>query len=187
MIGRGSRRGPHRLAKEYRHHLVPKNKDLEVKARTDWAQTEAGASEEEEESREEAPTTLMIRNIPNRYTRADLLEEMEDLGLSGTFDFFYLPLDQCRRHRHHGYARKTMSNLGYAFVNFIDSRSAKRCQDVLQDKPFTRHRLDSKRVADICVAHIQGLEANLAHYESAVVSGAKFPECRPMMTADLSR
>jgi RNA recognition motif-containing protein len=189
------------MVKEYRHQLVPKHLDLgrdaaeeqQRQAREAAGLATAEAEEAPAEGRapevasgEDGPSTMMLRNIPNRYTRDDLLAEMEELGLAGTFDFFYLPLDQCRRHKHHGCARKMMSNLGYAFVNFVDARWARRCQDQFQDRPFTRHRLDSRRVADVCVAHIQGLKANLAHYERAAVSGAKFHECRPMLTVDLT-
>jgi len=37
-------------------------------------------------------TTLMIRNIPNKYTQ-DLMLERIDRKFSNTYDFFYLPID----------------------------------------------------------------------------------------------
>ena len=37
-------------------------------------------------------TTLMIRNIPNKYSQKMLLEEI-DTNHAGVYDFFYLPID----------------------------------------------------------------------------------------------
>ena len=37
-------------------------------------------------------TTLMIKNIPNKYTQKMLLEEI-DRNHFGAYDFFYLPID----------------------------------------------------------------------------------------------
>ena len=42
--------------------------------------------------KEVAKTTLMIKNIPNKYTKEMILEEIDDkFGIS--YDFFYLPID----------------------------------------------------------------------------------------------
>lgn len=37
-------------------------------------------------------TTLMIKNIPNKYTQRMLLQTI-DIQFKGTYDFFYLPID----------------------------------------------------------------------------------------------
>ena len=37
-------------------------------------------------------TTLMVRNIPNKYTIQDLSYEI-DLNFANTYDFLYLPCD----------------------------------------------------------------------------------------------
>ena len=55
-------------------------------------------------------TTIMIRNIPNKYTQAMLLQEI-DASYRGSYDFFYLPIDF-----------KNKCNVGYAFINFMDYR-----------------------------------------------------------------
>jgi len=76
--------------KVYRHSHVPKSGNFV------------------QELSKQGVTTLMLRNIPNRYTQAELISELEGLGFgSGSFDFFYLPVD-----------KGTSSNVGYAFVNF---------------------------------------------------------------------
>lgn len=38
-------------------------------------------------------TTLMLRNIPNKYTQEMVLQEVEAAGLELKYDFFYLPID----------------------------------------------------------------------------------------------
>jgi hypothetical protein len=53
-------------------------------------------------------TTLMIKNIPNKYDQEMLLEAI-NLNFKGSYDFFYLPIDF-----------KNKCNVGYAFINFIN-------------------------------------------------------------------
>ena len=38
-------------------------------------------------------TTIMVKNIPNKYTQDTLLEEFS-VNHDKTFDFFYLPIDK---------------------------------------------------------------------------------------------
>jgi hypothetical protein len=52
--------------------------------------------------------TVMLRNIPNNYSRQALLELMDKQGFAGKYDFVYLPMDFNRN-----------ANLGYAFVNLV--------------------------------------------------------------------
>jgi hypothetical protein len=52
-------------------------------------------------------TTIMIKNVPNKYSQRALLDVI-DVNHSGKYDFFYLPIDF-----------RNKCNLGYAFLNFI--------------------------------------------------------------------
>ena len=37
-------------------------------------------------------TTVMLRNIPNKYTQSALLQALDDKGFRGKYNFFYLPV-----------------------------------------------------------------------------------------------
>lgn len=51
-------------------------------------------------------TTVMIRNIPNKFN-SQALAQCVDESFAGTYDFLYLPVDP-----------KSKCNVGYAFINF---------------------------------------------------------------------
>jgi len=70
---------------------------------------------QESKASTEPPTTVMLRNIPNRYTQLELIEELESLGFVSCFDFLYAPTDF-----------GTMGNVGYAFINFTTADWAAR-------------------------------------------------------------
>jgi hypothetical protein len=152
--------------KDYHHKHVPRNHDLQANF-----------------ARREGPhniTTVMLRNIPNRLCQVELIAELEDLGFSGTFDFVYIPMDNGRKHR--GSSRSSMSNVGYAFVNFVCASWAERCTAVFQDHSFP----GSSRVTRVSPAHVQGLEANMAHFASSAVNSQKLQQRRPVVMASLS-
>lgn len=52
-------------------------------------------------------TTIMIKNIPNKYDQISLLREI-NINHMGKYDFLYLPIDF-----------KNNANVGYAFINFV--------------------------------------------------------------------
>lgn len=107
-------------------------------------------------------TTLMLRNIPNRYTRAMLLKEFEDAGTMKSIDFFYLPMDI----RHN-------CNVGYCFVNLTSKKAAQRFAKTFGDKKL--EQVTSEKRCRISPAKVQGKEENIQQYmeqyrSSAVVS-----------------
>jgi hypothetical protein len=140
------------------HGSVPKNTDMARFA---------------EKTGEDKVTTLMVRNIPNMYTRSMLIEELDSLGFEGDYDFIYLPID-----------KSTQWNVGYAFVNFKTSEAAKRCVTDVTDYTFDRFEHGSRKVAKISVAHIQGLEKNLEYYSKTAVQCARVNAHRPHIVSD---
>jgi len=141
--------------KDYCHKSVPHRVDLRSKGNV----------------RADDPTTLMIRNVPNCYTQGDLLSELEDLDFGGKFDFAYLPLDKCSK-----------ASVGYAFVNFVSASLAARFMEGSRGHRFTLPRKNKEMV--VSVAHLQGLAANLEHYESRAIKSSKMALQAPFVSVE---
>merc|ERR1712084_41960 len=70
---------------------------------------------------EEHKRTVVMRNIPNQYTRDMLLTLINQHGFAGSYSLVYLPMDFA-----------TGMAVGYAFINFIEHDDAVRFQDAFQ-------------------------------------------------------
>jgi hypothetical protein len=103
-------------------------------------------------------TTVMIKNIPNRYTQPILLAEIDSLGFADTYDFCHMPIDMINA-----------CNVGYAFINFVKPEICDAFVEVMQ---YYRFRTFRSRKLGACVpAHIQGIENNLKHFAKTRVMG----------------
>ena len=126
-----------------------------------YAQTEGGFHEK---------TTVMLRNIPNKYTQRMLLDQLSALGYEGKYDFFYLPIDFRNR-----------CNVGYAFINFTSGDAAVEFKDHLHGYRLTG--FNSQKICEVSYARVQGLKANIQHYRNSPVNGIAIPEYRPLLFA----
>ncbi|KAK6946312.1 Mei2-like, C-terminal RNA recognition motif [Dillenia turbinata] len=114
-------------------------------------------------------TTVMIKNIPNKYTRELLIkflddhcfkenhneeEEKGERPSSTSFDFLYLPMDF-----------RTNCNKGYAFVNFTDPKAAWRLYLSSHNKSW--EHFQSPKIREIVSGAIQGKEALVKHFEAS--------------------
>lgn len=109
-------------------------------------------------------TTLMLRNIPNDYTRSMILELLDSNGFDNKYDFVYLPVDFSR-----------MAGLGYVFVNFVSHADAELAKLCLQG--FNQWKIQSQKTCEVCWGHpLQGLEAHIARYRSSPVMHADIPD-----------
>merc|ERR1711998_768910 len=98
--------------------------------------------------KEDECTTLMVRNIPNKYSQRMVLNVIHKFGFKGTFDFLYVPSDFATR-----------VNVGYCFVNFTKPEYAQ-----LFAKVFHRMHLNgfkSKKLVQISLGTTQGFDANI--------------------------
>mmetsp|Transcript_84370 Transcript_84370/g.149182 ORF Transcript_84370/g.149182 Transcript_84370/m.149182 type:complete len:366 (-) Transcript_84370:211-1308(-) len=122
----------------------------DVEARGEWAEV----------------YTVMLRNIPNKYSQSALCDEINNQGYAGLYDFLYLPIDM-----------ETNANKGYAFINFVEPRAAWAFKCQFDDRKLGR--FNSSKVVKVVPATLQGLDANYAHYSSARVSRGD-PKARPL-------
>ena len=86
--------------------------------------------------------TLIIRNIPNKYTMKLLLEEI-NLHFYGKYDIIYLPLDF-----------EKGKNLGYGFINFIDPIHIMYFYDEFIGKKW--NNFNSEKKCQLAYSKIQG-------------------------------
>lgn len=115
-------------------------------------------------------TTVMLRNLPNNYTRGILLELLDAEGFQGRYDFVYLPIDF-----------RTHAALGYAFINLVAPADAERLHR--QINGFSHWALPSSKVCCVGWSHPhQGLESHIARYRNSPLMHEAVPdEYRPVL------
>ncbi|CAN6912858.1 hypothetical protein Bca4012_087285 [Brassica carinata] len=104
-------------------------------------------------SGEDLRTTLMIKNIPNKYTRKMLLAAIDETN-RGTYDFLYLPIDF-----------KNKCNVGYAFINMVSPTFIIALYEAFDGKKWDK--FNSEKVASLAYARIQGKTALMAHFQNS--------------------
>mmetsp|Transcript_102858 Transcript_102858/g.286435 ORF Transcript_102858/g.286435 Transcript_102858/m.286435 type:complete len:400 (+) Transcript_102858:103-1302(+) len=121
-------------------------------------------------------TTVMLRNIPNRYTQTMLLSLLDEHDFKLHYDFVYLPMDF-----------RNGVNLGYAFVNLLTHEDALRFMETFEG--FSRWFFDSAKVCEVSWAHPhQGLNEHVERYRNSPVMHPTMPEeYKPMIFKDGAR
>lgn len=121
-------------------------------------------------------TTVMLRNIPNKYTREMLIKQLS-VDFNGQFDFMYLPIDF-----------KNKCNVGYGFINF---RTVEACDKFVKDFHGVDVRkclpgLNSKKVVEVTPARVQGLAENVRRLRNSPVMNQLMdhPEWMPLLFND---
>ncbi|KAJ6414815.1 hypothetical protein OIU84_003766 [Salix udensis] len=115
---------------------------------------------------EDNRTTLMIKNIPNKYTSKMLLAAIDERH-KGTYNFVYLPIDF-----------KNKCNVGYAFINMIDPRQIIPFFQAFNGKKW--EKFNSEKVASLAYARIQGKAALIAHFQNSSLMNED-KRCRPIL------
>ncbi|XP_057507549.1 protein terminal ear1 homolog [Actinidia eriantha] len=119
----------------------------------------------------DARTTVMIKNIPNKYSQKLLLnmldnhcihcnEQIADGGdepPSSAYDFVYLPIDFINK-----------CNVGYGFVNMTSPQATWRLYKAFHNQNW--EVFNSKKICEVTYARLQGVEALKEHFKNS-----KFP------------
>jgi hypothetical protein len=124
----------------------------------------------EESVTAETRTTVMLRDLPEDYTRASLLKLLATQGFFGRFDFVYLPIDF-----------KHQKNLGYALVNLVSASEALRFTAHFENFPISGVSSGQNFSVRWCSPQ-QGLEAHVQRYRNSPVMHESVPEeWRPLL------
>ncbi|KAK6932265.1 Mei2-like, C-terminal RNA recognition motif [Dillenia turbinata] len=117
-------------------------------------------------SGDDTRTTLMIKNIPNKYTSKMLLAAIDE-NHRGTYDFLYLPIDF-----------KNKCNVGYAFINMLSPSHIIPFYEAFNGKKW--EKFNSEKVASLAYARIQGKAALVAHFQNSSLMNED-KRCRPIV------
>ncbi|KAK8958226.1 Protein MEI2-like 2 [Platanthera guangdongensis] len=117
-------------------------------------------------SGEDTRTTLMIKNIPNKYTSKMLLAAINE-NYKGAYDFLYLPIDF-----------KNKCNVGYAFINMASPSHIISFYQAFNGKRW--EKFNSEKVASLAYARIQGRAALVSHFQNSSLMNED-RRCRPIL------
>eukprot|EP00438_Fugacium_kawagutii_P025515 Skav224453 [mRNA] locus=scaffold3438:39234:39845:+ [translate_table: standard] len=96
-------------------------------------------------------TTVMLKNIPAKYTQRMLLRELLAAGFQGKMDFMHLPIDPC-----------TGNSRGFAFCNLTTAEAAELFYCIFQRRFLKCHSAEIP--LEVMAAEVQGFEANATCY-----------------------
>ncbi|KAI4363767.1 hypothetical protein MLD38_019942 [Melastoma candidum] len=115
---------------------------------------------------EDNRTTMIIKNIPNKYATKMLLACIDEHHRR-TYDFFYLPIDF-----------KNKCNVGYAFINMVSTSNVISFYKKFNGKKW--ENFNSGKIASLAYARIQGRVALINHFQnSSLMNEDKW--CRPIV------
>ncbi|CAE8632913.1 unnamed protein product [Polarella glacialis] len=120
----------------------------------------------------EVEVTMMIKNLPPNCSQQELLEQINQSGFSGCYNFGYLPCNFSSGQAH-----------GFAFVNFTSASAARDFRQAWHDRrwfyssPVPRF---GPRLA-VSPADVQGLQANLKRWGCSRLRRIRNPNLRPFV------
>lgn len=115
-------------------------------------------------NKQDIRTTIMIKNIPNKFTR-EMLISIIDYKFKGCYDLFIFPQDanKCK-------------NFGYGFINFIHPFYIPYFYFLFDHNTWSG--TNSKKICELSYSKIQGKNQLLKHYPKKIIfvnmEGEKF-------------
>jgi len=120
-------------------------------------------------------TTVMLRNLPNSYTRQMLMNMLDAEGFAGLYDFVYCPIDF-----------KSHLSLAYAFINLVSVKETKRFWK--QFHGYSNWVVPSHKIARVNWSEFQGLADNVERYRNSPVMHEAVPdEYKPVLLSGTER
>ncbi|KAJ0266196.1 Protein MEI2-like 4 [Hirschfeldia incana] len=177
-VSRSSRQMPHFLSGRNPMLSVPGSFDLPNERYRNLSQRRSEFSSSNAEKKlfeldvdrilrgEDNRTTLMIKNIPNKYTSKMLIAAIDEY-CKGTYDFLYLPIDF-----------KNKCNVGYAFINLTEPENIVPFYKAFNGKKW--EKFNSEKVAYLAYGRIQGKSALIAHFQNSSLMNED-KRCRPIL------
>ena len=118
-------------------------------------------------------TSVMIKNIPNKYSQQLLLDTI-DKDFRGKYDFFYLPIDF-----------KNKCNVGYAFLNFLSPLCIVHFHALFSERKW--ELFNSSKVCEVTYGRIQGRSALIQHFQASSVMSHEDARVKPVILPLLSK
>jgi len=163
-------------------HEAPGGAAFQAQARelhTNWHRRQAAKDEGVLDGfvqRDDARTTVMLCNFPFDYTRDMLIQDLDQEGFAGAYDFVYLPFDF-----------KTRKCLGYAFVNLVGPSEVQMFWKVFDG--FAKWAVPHRKACRVTwsIPH-QGRDVMVARFRNSPVMHSKVPdEFKPALYDDGQR
>eukprot|EP00168_Porphyra_purpurea_P004979 TRINITY_DN1600_c0_g1_i2.p1 TRINITY_DN1600_c0_g1~~TRINITY_DN1600_c0_g1_i2.p1 ORF type:complete len:908 (-),score=213.86 TRINITY_DN1600_c0_g1_i2:337-3060(-) len=117
-------------------------------------------------SGEDQRTTLMLRNLPNKYTQPMLVDTLLE-NHKGAFDFIYLPVDF-----------EQNANVGYAFINLVHPRLIIKFYADFHGHKWSK--FNSSKVCEVAYARLQGKASLITHFQNSSLMNEQ-AEYRPVL------
>ncbi|CAL1156097.1 unnamed protein product [Cladocopium goreaui] len=108
--------------------------------------------------------TVMLRNIPQEFTRDHILHLLDWAGFHGRYDFVYLPVDFTRGR-----------SLGYALVGLVSHEAAQDLLERLEGSSFPGEDPSLRCQASWSLPH-RGLEGHIERYRNSPVMHPSMPD-----------
>jgi len=120
--------------------------------------------------KEDAKTTVMLRNLPRDLSRDALLKLLDDNGFAGKYNFMYLPIDFVRQ-----------VALGYAFLNLITPAVVQEFWRAFDG--FSAWPVVCKKICRVSWSSPhQGYDEHIQRYRNSPMMHKDVPDaCRPVL------
>merc|ERR1712048_533098 len=117
------------LEEQKRHSPLPRSwrgkpgyvRPLPVKPSGSWNHKKGGFRQWWQPEIEQPKTTVIMRNLPDGFSRDMVADILNRHGFAKKFNFVYVPIKF-----------GTMACIGYAFVNFVSPAAAEECHSKLE-------------------------------------------------------